>query len=327
VQELILEDQARLGVERAERLVHEDDLGIIAQRADDVAALAHPPRQLVRVMVLEAAEPYALDQLGGSTPPLSLRDPAHLQGKLHVLAQRPPGIEVVGLGDVADLGVHALDGRALVEHLTRRGRQETGDHVEQGRLAAAARSHDGEELAGRDVEVDVGDGVDDAPARVEVARDPAQREDVVHGLPILRDVYRRRIETLAGLESGRVQSSAMDDETRSGFDEMRQGFAEMRQRFVEIDRRFDAVDRRFDAVDRRFEAVEERLGGEIRRVGVVTEDLRTQIQLVAEGVEANERAIERVRVEMNERFRENEIVVGAAFRQIRRDIDELRDRR
>jgi hypothetical protein len=119
----------------------------------------------------------------------------------------------------------------------------------------------------------------------------------------------------------------MDDETRSGFDEMRQGFAEMRQRFVEIDRRFDAVDRRFDAVDRRFEAVEERLGGEIRRVGVVTEDLRTQIQLVAEGVEANERAIERVRVEMNERFRENEIVVGAAFRQIRRDIDELRDRR
>jgi hypothetical protein len=66
---------------------------------------------------------------------------------------------------------------------------------------------------------------------------------------------------------------------------------------------------------------------EIRQLGVMTEDLRTQIQVVAEGVIVNGRAIERLRGEMNERFRENEIVVGGAVRQIRRDLDELRGQR
>ena len=65
---------------------------------------------------------------------------------------------------------------------------------------------------------------------------------------------------------------------------------------------------------------------EIRQLGVITEDLRAQIQLVAEGVVGNGRAIERLRGEMNERFRENEVIVGGVFRQIRRDLDELRER-
>jgi predicted nucleic acid-binding Zn-ribbon protein len=133
----------------------------------------------------------------------------------------------------------------------------------------------------------------------------------------------------------------MDEETRAGFDEMRRGFEEMRLGFVEMNRRFEAIDRRFEAVDRRFEAIdrrfeaidrrldaiEERFGREIRENGVLIEDLRMQIQVVAEGGRINERATERLRVEMHERFRENEIVVGGAFRQIRHDIDELRGRR
>jgi len=31
-----------------------------------------------------------------------------------------------------------------------------------------------------------------------------------------------------------------------------------------------------------------------------------------------------LRVEMNERFHENEVIVGAAFSQLRQDIDEIR---
>jgi hypothetical protein len=126
----------------------------------------------------------------------------------------------------------------------------------------------------------------------------------------------------------------MDEETRAGFDEMRRGFAEMNARFAAVDARFDAVDARFDAVDRgmvgtnqRVDTLEERVMREIRHLGVITEDLRTQIQVVAEGVIVNGRAIERLSVEMNERFRENEIIVGGAFRQIRSDLDELREQR
>jgi archaellum component FlaC len=139
----------------------------------------------------------------------------------------------------------------------------------------------------------------------------------------------------------------MDEETRAGFEDMRRGFAAINARFDGVDARFDRVDARFDQVDARFarvdarldetnqgtaainqrvDTLEERFMREIRQLGVITEDLRAQIQLVAEGVIFNGRAIERLRTEMNERFRENEIIVGGAFRQIHRDLDELRER-
>ena len=146
----------------------------------------------------------------------------------------------------------------------------------------------------------------------------------------------------------------MDEETRAGFEDMRRGFAAIDARFDQVDARFDQVDARFDQVDARFARVDARLDGvdaqlgeanqgtaainqrvdtleerfmrEIRQLGVITEDLRAQIQLVAEGVVGNGRAIERLRTEMNERFRENEVIVGGVFRQIRRDLDELRER-
>jgi archaellum component FlaC len=153
----------------------------------------------------------------------------------------------------------------------------------------------------------------------------------------------------------------MDEETRAGFEDMRRGFAAINARLDQVDTRFDQVDARFDQVDARFAGVDARLGGvdarfdgvdarldeanqgtaaisqrvdtleerfmrEIRQLGVITEDLRAQIQLVAEGVVGNGRSIERLRTEMNERFRENEVIVGGAFRQIRRDLDELRER-
>lgn len=115
----------------------------------------------------------------------------------------------------------------------------------------------------------------------------------------------------------------MDDETRAAFDEMRRRFDGVDQRFDAVAQFIVDVGQRFVEVDRRFETVMD----EIRRNGVLIEDLRHQIGVVAEGEQANARDIERLRIEMHERFRENEVVVGGAFRQIRRDIDELRERR
>ena len=140
----------------------------------------------------------------------------------------------------------------------------------------------------------------------------------------------------------------MDEETRAGFADMRRGFAEVNARLDRVDGRLDGIDGRLDRIDgrldrvderldegnqatakvsQRVDSLEERLFREIRQLGVMTEDLRGQIQLVAEGVVVNGQAIERLRVEMNERFRENEVIVGGAVRHIRRDLDELRDRR
>jgi archaellum component FlaC len=157
-------------------------------------------------------------------------------------------------------------------------------------------------------------------------------------------------ETRAGFEDMRRGFAAINarfDQVDARFDAVDARFDQVDARFAGVDARLGGVDARLGGVDARFDAVdarldeanqgtaaisqrvdtlEERFMREIRQLGVITEDLRAQIQLVAEGVVGNGRAIERLRGEMNERFRENEVIVGGVFRQIRRDLDELRER-
>ena len=111
----------------------------------------------------------------------------------------------------------------------------------------------------------------------------------------------------------------MDDETRAAFERLH-------GRFDASDRRFDAVDRRFDTMDRRFDASDAKIDATRREASVTAEYLIGEIKLIAEVAQANAQAIERLRDEMNARFRENEIILRAAFGQIRSDIDELRQR-
>ena len=60
VQHLVFHQLARLDVERAEGLVHQDDVGVERQRLRQRRALAHAARELVRIAVAEAAEADAL---------------------------------------------------------------------------------------------------------------------------------------------------------------------------------------------------------------------------------------------------------------------------
>ena len=73
-----------------------------------------------------------------------------------------------------------------------------------------------------------------------------------------------------------------------------------------LDRRFDAVDCRFAEMDRRLDELraEMRVGdAETRRhFDVVAEDLKSRIQLVAEGVLLVDEKLERFRAEVHERF-------------------------
>ena len=80
---------------------------------------------------------------------------------------------------------------------------------------------------------------------------------------------------------------------------------------------------RFDAVDRRIEAEHETTR---RLFHVVAEDLRHDLQAVAEGVLSNTRAIDELRSDvyrdMNARFG----LVDLAFVDVRRQLADLRDR-
>ena len=73
-----------------------------------------------------------------------------------------------------------------------------------------------------------------------------------------------------------------------------------------LDRRFEAVDRRFSEMDRRFEELRTEMRASDadtrRHFDVVAEDLKSRIQLVAEGVLLVDKKLERFRAEVHERF-------------------------
>jgi hypothetical protein len=133
----------------------------------------------------------------------------------------------------------------------------------------------------------------------------------------------------------------MDPETREYLEQLRGEFAAMRgefaamreemgSRFRAIDSRFDGVDSRFDSVDSRFDSVDRRIEAEHettrRYFDVVAEDLRHDVQAVAEGVLSNTRAIDELRFDvyrdMNARFG----TVDLAFVDVQCQLAELRDR-
>jgi hypothetical protein len=71
-QELLVELVADDLVERAEGLVHEENVGIEGQRPGDRGALLHAARELPGILALEAVE---LDQLDHAADPLALLGP------------------------------------------------------------------------------------------------------------------------------------------------------------------------------------------------------------------------------------------------------------
>jgi hypothetical protein len=155
--ELDLEGLAELGVQRPEGLVQHQHRRVEDQRPGKGDPLLLAARQLGRPAPLQALE---LDQSKG------LGDPAAGLGLAHVLEAQPKG-DVVGHVQEREQGVALEDGVDLA--LVRRGAGhvdpvkqnaavggllEPGDQPQGGRLAAARRTEEGEELAPGHVQVD-----------------------------------------------------------------------------------------------------------------------------------------------------------------------------
>ena len=66
---------ARDRIECAERLIHEQDIGVIDQRPADRDSLPHSARQLVRTLIFESGEPYKLDEGVGAIDVFGPRPP------------------------------------------------------------------------------------------------------------------------------------------------------------------------------------------------------------------------------------------------------------
>ncbi len=122
-----------LGVQRAERLVEQQHLGLIRQGTSQRHALLLAARELARHARAQPAQPGQLEQFVAAAAALGRRHLADAQAELDVLGHRHMAEQGVVLEHKADAPL--LD------------RGQPGDHTQDGALAAAAWPQQHEELA------------------------------------------------------------------------------------------------------------------------------------------------------------------------------------
>ncbi len=76
------------------------------------------------------------------------------------------------------------------------------------------------------------------------------------------------------------------------------------------------LQRRFDQADQRFDQLIEGMRTENRQTRVLIEDLRGQIQLVAEGVTGQQQQLDRFREEVAEEFRETKALIRLSYAEL-----------
>src|SRR5690606_1915128 len=146
---------ARERVERAERLVHEQDARLVQQRPAKRRALLHAAGPLVRQRLLEARETGQRDErvraLVGAAP---VHAP-HLGLEQDVLAHAAPLQERGPLEREPDVALGSRDGLPVEAHLALGAGGEARDDLQQRRLAAPRGADDRHELARPDRQGDV----------------------------------------------------------------------------------------------------------------------------------------------------------------------------
>jgi chromosome segregation ATPase len=99
------------------------------------------------------------------------------------------------------------------------------------------------------------------------------------------------------------------------------------RRFDQIDRRFEGIDSRFEGIDRRFDEVNDRIEEVKRHSGVLVEDLRYQVRLVAGGFATFvEGRYAQDQARIDERFNETQALLRTSFEHLTRQDDQLRQR-
>ena len=148
-------------VEVGERLVHEERLRLADDRPPERDPLALAAGELLRLALEEVAE---LERVGGlpDTPvDLGLGHAVVAKAEGEVVVHRHVWIEGVRLedhGHVPSARRDVVDDAVADEDPAARDLLESGEHPQRGRLAAARRADEDEELAVGDVDAEVVDG-------------------------------------------------------------------------------------------------------------------------------------------------------------------------
>ena len=194
LQKLVLDGAAGQCIERAEGLVEQQHLGLDGKGAGDADALLHAAGKLSRLFVEGVAEADHFEVAGAVLPDLFLRPlgPLRLDGEGNIAQHAHPGHQGVALKHHAAVEAGAAHLATVHEGVARRGFFESGQHIEDGGLAAAGVADDANELALVDVEVDVLEYRRIGPAaalrRIDLLQRLDDQEMCAHGLcPFIRD--------------------------------------------------------------------------------------------------------------------------------------------
>ena len=176
-EQLEVQPLARHLVERAERLVHQQQRRLERERARDRDALLHAARQLPRMVVAEGAELDEVEHLArrargaGRGPSRASRAAVRCSSRRCASRRaRRPGRRSRSRGRSRAW----CAGLPLTVDAARSRLDQVADHAQQRRLPAAGRADQRHELAGCELEVDVLERRD-VPAR-ERLRDAAETE-------------------------------------------------------------------------------------------------------------------------------------------------------
>jgi hypothetical protein len=176
-QQLLLEDDACLLVERAEWLVHQEDRPVVHERPRHRRALLHAAGELVRERRPELREVGQGQQLVDTLAPRLGRHAGDRQGIRDVVLHREPREDRGFLED------HARRTVATDADIARGGGLQAGEDPQHRRLPAARWPHEHDELPIRDIERDVLQGQDRArgPPVMEGLPDAADLDGCGHG--------------------------------------------------------------------------------------------------------------------------------------------------
>ncbi len=134
------------GVERAERLVHQQQARLQQQRAGDRRALAHAARQFVRIARGEVLQPHRLQQLHRLGAERGLVGAGHFRRKQHVVDDGAPGQQHMVLKHDAHVGRRLVAGVAEHRDLAGGCGGQPRNQPHQGRFAAARGADHGDEF-------------------------------------------------------------------------------------------------------------------------------------------------------------------------------------
>src|SRR4051812_21190827 len=95
-QKELLHDVPGLAIERAERLVHQEDVGLIGERASNRHALHHAARELARIVIGKSSKADLVQISLGYRAPLRCRQALAFQPIFDILAHAQPRKERVG---------------------------------------------------------------------------------------------------------------------------------------------------------------------------------------------------------------------------------------